>query len=359
MKAEGAFQNDWVSSPSHTISDLLNEKQISIDTLLKRSGWDREFVTLLMAGHIRIGSDVAEILAKNVGATKEFWKERERQYLSDCLRLKVKTSEQRNNEWIRSLPTKEMLDFGWIIQDQKSLLVQCLDFFGVQSHRDWHKKYDSLISAAMFRISSAFRSEPLALAAWIRKGEIEADKVKCDDWSPSKFRLVLNEIRQLTLLKDPTVFLPQLQKKCAECGVAVSIVRAPKGCKASGVTRFLNSKKAMLVLSFRYLSDDHFWFTFFHEAAHLLLHDPKAIFLEGEEMEVRAEEDEANIFAAEMLIPHHRWEGIKTTKLTYKNIIRLAVQIGISPGILVGQLQHRRLIDRNKLNFLKRRFSWD
>jgi hypothetical protein len=35
----------------------------------------------------------------------------------------------------------------------------------------------------------------------------------------------------------------------------------------------ISPNKAMVILSFRYLSDDHFWFTFFHEIAHLLLHN--------------------------------------------------------------------------------------
>jgi HTH-type transcriptional regulator / antitoxin HigA len=35
------------------------------------------------------------------------------------------------------------------------------------------------------------------------------------------------------------------------------------------------------MLSFRYKTNDHFWFSLFHELAHLLLHGKKSLFLEG------------------------------------------------------------------------------
>ena len=40
-------------------------------------------------------------------------------------------------------------------------------------------------------------------------------------------------------------------------------------------------------------------------------------------------------------------------------MIKFAVSVGISPGIVVGQMQHRRMIGSQQLNFLKRRYGWD
>ena len=81
------------------------------------------------------------------------------------------------------------------------------------------------------------------------------------------------------------------------------IVPAPSGCKVSGATLFPQQDKALLLLSFRYLSDDHFWFSFFHEVGHLLLHGIEKIFLEGVDEINQNDEEEANKFAAELLIP--------------------------------------------------------
>src|SRR6185503_7262686 len=130
------------------------------------------------------------------------------------------------------------------------------------------------------------------------------------------------------------------KKLCAESGVAVISLRAPTGCRASGATRFLSANKAILMLSFRHLSDDHFWFTFFHEAGHLLLHGKKRFFLEADELTTTTEENEANAFAASTLVPAEFRHELLTLQPTHKAVIRFAMHVGIAPGIVVGQLQH-------------------
>src|SRR4029077_16981261 len=133
-----------------------------------------------------------------------------------------------------------------------------------------------------FKTSPTFESDPGAVAAWLRQGEIEASEISCEKWDRDRFRHELSAIRKLTREKNPCVFLPELIQRCSACGVAVVVLRAPTKCRASGASRFLSTGTALMMLSFRYLSDDHFWFAFFHEAGHLLLHSDNSIFLEGE-----------------------------------------------------------------------------
>jgi hypothetical protein len=159
-------------------------------------------------------------------------------------------------------------------------------------------------------------------------------------------------------MHKPTEFMQQLQQKCAACGVAVVIVQAPKGCPASGATRVKNGK-AILQLSARYLRDDSFWFTFFHEAGHLVLHEDR-LFLEWSERRSldEKEEQEANDFAGKILIPPSQEAAMLELPHDYKSIMRFARNLSVSPGIVVGQLQHRGLLPREKLNFLKKRYTW-
>ncbi|WP_431884826.1 ImmA/IrrE family metallo-endopeptidase [Micromonospora wenchangensis] len=129
----------------------------------------------------------------------------------------------------------------------------------------------------------------------------------------------------------------------------------------SGVARFVDGVPT-IVLSARHLSEDHFWFTFFHEASHLLLHDPSEIFLDDEEQLTRevteSAEDEANHFAMQVLTPEPH--GIKRSRwLSHRDVIRRAHEIGISPGVLVGQLQHEGVLSFDTLNGLKRRYKWN
>lgn len=114
-----------------------------------------------------------------------------------------------------------------------------------------------------------------------------------------------------------------------------------------------------MVLSFRYRSDDQFWFTFFHEAAHLLLHGPDAMFLEDECEATSDEEREANEFAEATLVPRDRSEELQALQPDKDSILRFARRVGVAPGLIVGQLQHRKRVPLDRLNWLKRRYDWD
>ena len=97
--------------------------------------------------------------------------------------------------------------------------------------------YADVMQKVAFKKSEAFKSRPASVAAWLRQGELEAAKIECKLWNPRQFKASLFQIRALTQEKDPARFIPELQRICSECGIAVVIVRTPKGCPASGATR--------------------------------------------------------------------------------------------------------------------------
>jgi Zn-dependent peptidase ImmA (M78 family) len=253
-----------------------------------------------------------------------------------------------------------MVRFGWIrsTESLEERFSACLNFFGVADLNEWHDRYRGVQDVVAFRTSGSFESQPGAVAAWIRQGEIEAAKIDTRKWNAAKFEKVLPAIRKLTKKKDPQVFLPELIRLCADCGVAIVIARAPEGCRASGATKFLSADKALVMLSFRHRTDDHFWFTFFHEAGHLLLHGTGALFVEDPNLVTTHEEEEANQFAMDVLVPEEfRTEMLDLPKIP-KVITKFAVRVGVSRGIIVGQLQHHGRIAHKDLNFMKARYAW-
>ena len=128
------------------------------------------------------------------------------------------------------------------------------------------------------------------------------------------------------------------------------------GTRASGAARWLTPIKAVIQLSLRYKSDDHLWFSFFHEAAHLLLHSKKRTFVSGTEAENDPTEDEANAFAASFLIPR-RYETELRALESLDDIAAFADRIDIAPGIVVGRLQKEGILDWSQGNRLKKRFQ--
>lgn len=356
MSRTQGFRPDWASPPGDTIVDILQQYSLTETEFAKKIGKTLKDTKDLLQGRTTITIAVARKLEIVLGASVEFWMSRDYQYRQDIARL-----HEVDEEWLGELPVNDMIKFGWLSPTPKPSdeMAACLHFFQMPNVNAWREAYSRLQQMAAFRTSPSLDSRPAAVAVWLRQGEIEAETIDCRPWDAKQFQDTLSHLRTLTREKDPSRFFPELQKCCADCGVAVAIVRSPSGCRASGATRFLTHNKALLQLSFRHLSDDHFWFTFFHEAGHLLLHGEKGFFLEGTDAPSTTEEKEANKFAADTLVPTEFQPMLFGLRADARKIIRFAMQIGVSPGIVVGQLQHAGKIKYGQMNSLKRRFKWE
>ncbi len=216
-----------------------------------------------------------------------------------------------------------------------------------------------MMKSLAFRKSQTYQTKPASVATWIRQGEIIAESINCQLWNPKKINLIINRLRLLTREKDPSVFVPLITEYLAEVGVAFVIERTPSGCPVSGAVKFLLPEKALLMLSFRYLSDDHFWFSLFHELGHLVLHSERNIFIEDETQGIiPEEEEEANKFSENILIPEEYKQELFSLNLQPLEIMKFARKIGVSPGIVVGQLQHFGIIPINHFNKIKHHYGW-
>ena len=353
MASDARFRPDWTSAPSDTILDALAERGLGVVELAAQLGQTMDTVQDLLDGRSTITVGTARSLSAFLGGSVQFWITRDIQYRDD-----VQNLTKANRDWLAQLPVGDMIKYGWLapIPHPTRELEACLRFFGVSSVPEWHKAYEPLERAIAFRTSPSFDSRPGAVAAWLRQGERQSMLDECASWDRATFESSLHEIRALTTIKDPAIFVPKLQRHCTKSGVAVSVVRTPTGCRASGATRFLPTGNALMLLSFRYLTDDHFWFTFFHEAGHLLLHEDEHLFLEGLECQLVAREEEANEFAARLLVPDER--ALLDVLPRARDVIRLSVRLGVSAGIVVGQMQYHGKIRKNQLNGLKRRYRW-
>lgn len=356
MANSGEFRPDWASAPGDTILDILRERHVSTAEFAKRIGQSVDSTRNLLQGRTTITIALARSLERELGASVEFWMSRDFQYREQAPAL---SAEER--DWLEQLPVGDMVRFGWLkpAPQPSEEKTACLRFFDVSDIQAWQHKYARMQEMAVFRTSRSFDSRAAAVAAWLRQGEIESERITSQKWDPGLFRRSLTEARQLTREKIPSRFIPRLQTLCADAGVAVVIVRAPSGCRASGATLFPSPRKALLLLSFRYLTDDQFWFSFFHEAAHLLIHGVHGFFLEGMEARSTKEEDEANQLAERILIPAEFKQAMLRLPVDGRQVVRFARRVGVSPGIIVGQLQHYRVITYRQLSNLKRRFVWE
>jgi len=354
------FKPNWVSPPGDTISDILEERGISQAEFAKRSGFSKKHVNLLIKGKAAITPEAASRLADVLDAPSEFWLTREANYRSGLeYRSKIDLL-QRCADWLKELPIADMVRFGWVqrFAHKGQQVAECLRFFSVASVDAWRAQYEQPVVA--FRASAKVEKKVGAVAAWIREGERQASPLRCAPFDEVRFRRTLHEARALAAEHEPSRFMKPLIDACAASGIAVVFVRAPKGCLASGAARWLAPrKKGLIILSLRHKTNDHLWFTFFHEAAHLLRHGKRMLFvdLEGRACE-EEHEAEANKFAGDLLIPPSEAKRLPTLGQTGSAVKEFADRIGIAPGIVVGRMQKDGIIHWSRLNGLKARYEW-
>lgn len=354
MPNRAEFNPNWASMPGDTIADILSQKNLSLSDFSKMMGSSLSEAKMLLNGFISINEPIARKLEHSLGGSTQFWLRREELYRLSVERLK----ESEGAKWLNELPVKNMQKKGWIHSDG-NLLEKCLDYFKVPDVWTWRKKYSDITTLGSFRKSTKLKSKPASLATWIRQGEIQAESIESTEWNPTKFQSRLQEIKTLTRQKDPRSFILKLRGICAECGVIVAVVPTPEGCTASGAAKFLPNNRGLIILSFRYRTDDHLWFTFFHEAGHLLLHGDKEVFVDEEMhyLEHDREEREANEFALETLLPGNLKDELQQMRVSEITIRSLANKAGVSLGIIVGQLQFSKKIPMNYYNPYKRKYD--
>ncbi|WP_024903374.1 ImmA/IrrE family metallo-endopeptidase [Robbsia andropogonis] len=364
MRAETEFSPMWATPPGRTISDLMRRRGFSTESLARSIALSEEDMLSLLQGDCLLTEALAAALEAKLGGSAGFWMRREEQFRRQLSELAEEVDPDNDDykKWLSSLPLKQMQELGWIepTANRYETIRSCLSFFDVPNLSVWKEEYADTKSSVAFRTTDTFSEDSVATAAWLRLGELAAREIQCAAWDPERFRSVLPEIRKLTTVASPAEFLPKLQELCAGTGVAVVVVKGPKGCRASGATFFNGPDKAVLMLSVRYLSDDQFWFSFFHEAGHLILHwDADLLILETSDGPMSVRENEANQFASEQLVPPVLQERMPDASKSLKGIMRLAQQAGVSYGIIVGQMQFRKLLSHKTHNTLKIRYKWN
>jgi len=355
---ENQYMPDYVTAPGETLQEILDTIGMTKAELADRLGKTPKTIGAIIKHGAPITPATAMELEKVLGTPASFWNNRERRYRESVARQQERKRIGKETVWLEKLPTREMIKSGWIKKgkDKIEQIDEALRFFGVASSKQWKTLW--LSSAAAFRKSKAFTSQPEACSVWLRKGELQAQKIVCEPFNKEKFRLALEGIRSLTR-KEPEHFETKTVQMCADSGVAVVFIPPIKGAPVYGATRWLTPEKALIQLSLRGRYEDLLWFTFFHEAGHILLHGKKDIFIEEDDIKSEGEkEEQANRFAKNFLVPSASWQRF-TSAGNYRRtttVKEFAALLEISPAIVVGRLQYEGYIHYSHLNGLRRKF---
>lgn len=277
---QNEYYPDSVSAPGETLSETLSSLGMSQTELARRMGRPVKTINEIIQGKAAITAETALQLEQVLRIPASFWLKREQQYQESLARLAERQRFTFWTEWLKTFPVREMIRRGWLpsCNDKTQQVFEVLKFFGVASPEAWEEVWERQV--IKYRRSTTIGNLG-AVTTWLRQGEIQAQEVETKPYSADAFRNALNYIRPLTV-KPVKIFQEELVRLCAEAGVAVVFVPELPGTGICGATRWLMPTKALVQLSLHYKTDDQLWFTFFHEAGHILLHGKRQVFLDSE-----------------------------------------------------------------------------
>ncbi len=310
-------------------------------------------------GKAAITPETAIQLELTLGISAAFWNNLEASYRAHLARERADQELATHASWAASFPIKDLVKHNLIepAETKASKVAAVLRYFQVSTPDTWEENWTA--SATAYRQSPAFASSPFASAAWLRWGELVAANIETAPFDAARFREVLVEIRAMGR-RDFPLIRQRVQDLCASAGVALVITPELSGTHLSGAARWLTPDKAVIQISLRHKTDDQFWFSFFHEAGHIL-DRKKADHLDGDPPgphdDADEAEQEADRFARDTLIPPDAYrEFVAAADLSRDAIRAFAKQQNIAAGVVVGRLQHDHHLDPSELRSLKKPF---
>ena len=307
-------------------------------------------ISRLINGEVLLTTETAVRLEMVLGVPAKFWNNLEAIYREKIIKAEAENAMDADVELAKQFPYSEMVKFGWIpeTRNPKEKVIYLRQFFEVV--RLSLLGNEQITRIACRRLAVTEKSD-LALMAWAQEAKIKARGIQTAQINVKGLITAIPEIRKMTTLK-PDVFCPKLKKCLADCGVALVFLPHLKGSFLQGAT-FMDGNKIVVGLTARGKDADKFWFSLFHELAHIALgHVGRANGTSDDD------EKAADEWSGNMLIDKNDFMAFQMERdYSERGIVCFARQQGIAPGLVVGRMQREGLIQYNMLNSLKEKYE--
>ncbi len=336
-----------VTHPGEILMEALEENSIGAKEFAVRTGKPEKTITAVLKGESSLTPDMAILFEQVLQIPGRFWLEAQRNYDEYKARIDYQTAIGNAQDWAKDFPYAQMANFGWVPKTKKinEKVLHLFEYFRVANQKGFEDYYFHQKTKVAFRISLKGNKNATAIAAWLRQGEIQTDKLETQEFNKAALKSNLPAFKKL-MAAHPHNFFEQLRELCLQCGV--KLVHTPCLPKTAihGSTRWINDTP-LIQLSGRFKRNDIFWFTFFHEVGHILMHGKKYISLENIDYEGENEqyEEEANSFASQWILTDAQVQEIwETENLDDEKIKTFAAKFETHPACIIGRLQHLQYI---------------
>lgn len=304
----------WVVSPGDILEEKMEEMGVDVVELAQRIGYTPKTVNEILKGKCRVTAEVALNLEYATEIPAENWMNLQCLYEEDLMRKKMRESLKSQTNWRACFPFKELNPRNWIddLENKEDNVSPILRFFRVSSPKAWENYYFNANLKTAFRISLAEAQDPYAASVWLRRGEILAEAIPMEKQNEKKLRSAVKKAlpQFIELVKkygdQSTMGAPgeidEGMQKLHEFGLTLGIkilyVQNFTTAPIHGMSRWYRHIP-IIQLHDRFEDRKAFWFTFFHELSHIILHGKKDIFIKNvyHGNKNPQKEEEADLFA--------------------------------------------------------------
>ncbi|MDB2315049.1 HigA family addiction module antitoxin [Flavobacteriaceae bacterium] len=347
------YYPESVTHPGEILKESLEDNNLGAKEFAVKTGKPEKTITAVLKGESSITSDMAVLFEQVLRIPVNFWLEAQKNYDEYKARIGYQINIENAIAWSSTFPYAQMASFGWVPKTRvaKEKVINLFNFFNVASQKGFEDYYYNQRTKVAFRISLKDQKNASLIAAWLRQGEIQADDFQINEFSKTKLKEILPHIKKI-MAKQPKDYFLKLQNLCFSAGIKLVFTPCLPKTSIHGSTRWIKSNP-LIQLSGRYKRNDIFWFTFFHEIGHILLHGKKYISIENIDVvgENKEFEDQANEFASNWLLTENQEnEILRHPKITSDDILKYAEKFKTHPAIIIGRLQHKKIIPYGKGN---------
>jgi len=336
--------------PGATIKEQLNDKGMSQREFAARMDMSEKHISKLINGEVQLTPEVAVRLEVVLGVPAKFWNNLEAVYREKLIKVEAENAMDADEALAKQIPYSEMAKFGWIpeTRDSKEKVINLRKYFEVVELSLLENKQITRIACRRLAVTE---KSDFALLAWAQEAKIKARSIKTSPINIRGLISIIPEIRSMTVLK-PKEFCPRVKNMLAECGIALIFLPHLKGSFLQGAS-FMDGNKIVVGLTARGKDADKFWFSLFHELAHIVLGHIGQI-----DGTTDQDEKDADAWSRDTLISKEAFdEFVEKARFSTISIRTFAKMLGIAPGIVVGRLQNEGYIKHSMMNELKEHYE--
>lgn len=336
--------------PGATIKEQLNDRGMSQKEFAARMDMSEKHISRLINGDVQLTPEVAVRLEVVLGVPAKFWNNLEAIYREKLVKVEVENAMEVDEILAKQLPYREMAKFGWVpeTRDSKEKVVNLRKYFEVVELSLLENNQITRIACRRLVVT---KKSDFALLAWAQEAKIKSREVKTEPINIKELINIIPDIRLMTVMK-PKDFCPKIKDMLAECGIALIFLPHLQGSFLQGAS-FMDGNKIVVGMTARGKDVDKFWFSLFHEFAHIILGHIGQINGTSDD-----DENDANEWSRDILIPVADFEKfVEKGSFSESSVRTFAKQQGIAPGIVVGRLQNEGFIKHSMMNDLKEHYE--